>query len=80
MSDGPDPALVAALSEAIECRLAAQRLEPLVVGICGAQGSGKTTLAGAVAKGLRSRGAATAVLSLDDLYLAFPARTTWRWA
>ena len=42
---------------------------PLVLGICGAQGSGKTTLAGAVAQALRSHGTATALLSLDDLYL-----------
>lgn len=69
MSHGPDPVLAAALSEAIERRLAAHGPQPLVVGICGAQGSGKTTLAGAVAEALRSHGAATAVLSLDDLYL-----------
>ncbi|WP_324741365.1 kinase [Tsuneonella sp. CC-YZS046] len=69
MSDGPDPALVAAISEAIERRSAARGGELLVVGICGAQGSGKTTLAGAVAQALRSHGTATAVLSLDDLYL-----------
>ncbi len=69
MSDGPDPALVATLGAAIERRTAARGPEPLVVGLCGAQGSGKTTLAGAVAQALRSRGTATAVLSLDDLYL-----------
>lgn len=69
MSHGPDPILVTAISAAIERRLAAHGPQPLVVGICGAQGSGKTTLAGALAKALRSQGTATAVLSLDDLYL-----------
>lgn len=69
MSHGPDPALAVALNEAIERRLAAHGPQPLAVGICGAQGSGKTTLAGALAKALRSQGTATAVLSLDDLYL-----------
>ncbi len=43
---------------------------PLVVGLCGAQGSGKSTLAAELA----ARIAHTAVLSLDDLYLARAAR------
>ncbi|MDC7684197.1 kinase [Asticcacaulis sp. BYS171W] len=43
---------------------------PLVVGICGAQGSGKSTLCEAVATGLNARDIATVILSLDDLYLA----------
>lgn len=40
-----------------------------VVGICGAQGSGKSTTALALQALLQDRGVATAVLSLDDLYL-----------
>jgi D-glycerate 3-kinase len=43
--------------------------KPLVVGICGAQGSGKTTLVAALAKALEAEAIATAALSLDDLYL-----------
>lgn len=50
--------------------LAAGRSGPLVAGICGAQGSGKSTLCEAVARLLRRRGLRVAVLSLDDLYLS----------
>ncbi len=42
---------------------------PLVVGLCGPQGAGKSTLAAALAAD-----AAVAVLSLDDLYLGPAAR------
>lgn len=41
----------------------------LVVGVCGAQGSGKSTLSAAVLARLEQAGIAAAVLSLDDLYL-----------
>ncbi|MBB3872453.1 MAG: kinase [Brevundimonas sp.] len=44
--------------------------QPLVLGICGAQGSGKSTLSDALAERLNGRGIRTAVLSLDDLYLS----------
>ncbi|WP_295172986.1 hypothetical protein [uncultured Brevundimonas sp.] len=44
--------------------------QPFVLGICGAQGSGKSTLSDALAKRLNGRGARTAILSLDDLYLS----------
>ena len=40
-----------------------------VLGICGAQGSGKSTFAAWLEARLASEGVATAVLSLDDLYL-----------
>lgn len=43
--------------------------KPLVLGICGAQGSGKTTLVTALATALEAEGIAAATLSLDDLYL-----------
>lgn len=42
---------------------------PLVVGICGPQGSGKSTLVALLAKLLVRRGLRTATLSIDDLYL-----------
>jgi D-glycerate 3-kinase len=45
------------------------RDRPLVVGLCGPQGSGKSTLVGLVTRLLRGRGLPTANLSLDDLYL-----------
>lgn len=44
--------------------------KPLIVGICGAQGCGKSTLAAAVRQRLEGDGLKVAVLSLDDLYLS----------
>jgi D-glycerate 3-kinase len=43
---------------------------PLILGLCGAQGSGKSTLSEGLAARLREDGLAVAVLSLDDLYLS----------
>lgn len=40
-----------------------------MLGICGAQGSGKTTVAAAIEARLRATGLRVATLSLDDLYL-----------
>lgn len=45
------------------------RSRPLVVGLCGPQGAGKSTLALLLAQWLAARGLRTANLSLDDLYL-----------
>lgn len=47
---------------------------PFVLGICGAQGAGKSTLSDGLAKRLAGEGLMVAVLSLDDLYLAPDAR------
>ncbi|KQX23606.1 MULTISPECIES: kinase [unclassified Sphingomonas] len=41
---------------------------PFVLGICGAQGSGKSTLSNALSAWMREKGVPTAVLSIDDLY------------
>jgi D-glycerate 3-kinase len=41
---------------------------PFLLGICGAQGSGKSTLSDALAERMREAGVTTAVLSIDDLY------------
>jgi D-glycerate 3-kinase len=46
-----------------------RRGSPLVVGMTGPQGSGKSAAAGALALLLRDHGLRTAILSLDDLYL-----------
>lgn len=54
--------------------LAAGRRGPAIAGVCGAQGSGKSTLCEALARLLRRRGLKVAVLSLDDLYLPRAAR------
>ena len=47
---------------------------PLILGICGSQGSGKTTLAHALGRILQASGVRTARLSLDDFYLPGSAR------
>lgn len=65
--------LHAPLAERI-ARAAAGRKGPLVVGLCGPQGSGKSTLVALVARLLRLRGMKTATLSLDDLYLTHAER------
>ena len=57
----PEQLIADRLAEA----LAQAGTRPLVVGICGAQGSGKSTMAAALAR----RFPRTATLSLDDLYL-----------
>lgn len=41
----------------------------LIVGLCGPQGSGKSTMAAALKNLLEARGCTTAVLSIDDFYL-----------
>ena len=64
----PDARLIETVSDAIEKRLAASE-GLVVVGIAGAQGSGKTTLAAALVRRFGGAGVATAALSLDDLYL-----------
>ena len=56
------------VAEAIGARQRASGA-PLLAGICGPQGSGKSTMASFVATLLASEGVPTAVLSLDDLYL-----------
>ena len=48
--------------------------KPFVLGICGAQGSGKSTLSEGLASHLEGEGFKVALLSLDDLYLAREAR------
>jgi len=49
--------------------------EPLLVGIQGLQGSGKTTMTSCLALLLEQAGYRVAVLSLDDLYLSRHARS-----
>ena len=66
---GPDPHLLDLLCQRIPAA-AAQHAGLLVVGICGAQGSGKSTLVAALAARLDQQGTACAALSLDDLYLS----------
>lgn len=61
--------------EAVERALDGWRgRQPFVLGICGAQGSGKSTLSAGLAQRLNARGIRTAILSLDDLYLSHEKR------
>jgi len=54
----------------LAARIAAVAMGPaFIVGICGPQGSGKSTTVRVVAALLEARGLKVAVLSLDDLYL-----------
>ncbi|WP_347304655.1 kinase (plasmid) [Croceibacterium sp. TMG7-5b_MA50] len=55
--------------DAAVCRWLEEQGTPLVLGLCGSQGSGKSTLAARLADRMQARGVATAILSLDDLYL-----------
>jgi D-glycerate 3-kinase len=47
---------------------------PIVAGLCGSQGSGKSTMAAFLKALLEDRGLKVAVLSIDDLYLTLPER------
>jgi D-glycerate 3-kinase len=62
------PDLPDRLADRVAGALQARRA-PLLVGLTGPQGSGKTTIAGGLASRLVDRGLRTAVLALDDLYL-----------
>ncbi|MCR6660598.1 MAG: kinase [Asticcacaulis sp.] len=48
--------------------------KPFVLGVCGAQGSGKSTLSEGLVAHLEDEGLKVALLSLDDLYMAPEAR------
>ena len=50
------------------------RGRPIVAGLCGSQGSGKSTMALFLKALLEARGLTAAILSLDDLYLTLPER------
>lgn len=70
-----DSALVDALTQAIAD--ARHRLaRPMLVGVSGVQGSGKSTLCAQVEASLAARGLRAATLSLDDLYLTRAERGT----
>jgi D-glycerate 3-kinase len=64
----PDAELMKLLLRQIRAALPA-RSRLLVIGICGAQGSGKTTIVSELAAALGAEDIRAATLSLDDLYL-----------
>lgn len=70
MTTRPTPDdLIGAIFDEVRACLDAGKRRPAVLGICGAQGSGKTTLARKLVAAAGQSGLAAAALSLDDLYL-----------
>lgn len=67
MSSDANSAL-SAIRDAVLTAMGRASRRPFVLGICGAQGSGKSTLSNALAARMRAEGVPTAVLSIDDLY------------
>jgi D-glycerate 3-kinase len=63
------------IEQAISGALASPRKRPLVVGVCGSQGSGKSTVCKMLTTRLSQRGIKVANLSIDDLYLPLAERT-----
>ncbi|WP_174292452.1 kinase [Sphingomonas bacterium] len=63
------PDVVAILETAVLDRLRQAPARPLVLGLCGAQGSGKSTASAVLAERLTARSLTAVTLSLDDLYL-----------
>ncbi len=60
------------LAERLAARITAtwvQKRRPIVVGLCGPQGAGKSTLADGIMRALEAMGRTTIVLSIDDVYL-----------
>jgi D-glycerate 3-kinase len=62
------------IEKATRAAMSAHRRGPLIVGICGSQGSGKSTVCKKVAARFTDAGLKVATLSLDDLYLPLAAR------
>jgi D-glycerate 3-kinase len=61
------------VAEAI-VRRRAEAGRPIVVGLCGSQGSGKSTMSAFLKALLQAQGLRATVISLDDLYLTLPER------
>lgn len=70
----PDARILAAVHDLIVETLRDVPQRPVVIGLCGTQASGKSTLARALEAKLSGEGIATATLSLDDLYLTHAER------
>jgi D-glycerate 3-kinase len=63
-----DPVILETLEALVMQQLASCDRRPLLFGLCGPQGSGKSTVASALRVRLEKAGVRTAVISLDDLY------------
>jgi D-glycerate 3-kinase len=66
--------VAAAIADFLQGRLDAHGPRSFILGLCGAQGSGKSTAASLLQSRLEASGTQTAVLSLDDFYLPREAR------
>lgn len=69
--------MVEAVHRPAAAHIAARRADlgrPMVVGLCGSQGSGKSTMASFLKALLEAEGLTAAILSLDDIYLTLPER------
>lgn len=64
------------IEPAIRAALAKPRARPLVVGICGSQASGKSTVSAQLVARFCEQGIQAAALSLDDVYLTRAERST----
>jgi len=74
VSPESSPSAAELIFAAVSDALASGRGKPLVVGICGSQGSGKSTVCETLTTRLRQSGLSVANLSLDDLYLPLAER------
>ena len=63
-----------AVEAALQRRLRSTARRPFLLGLCGAQGSGKSTHAAGLAEHLNQVGITCATQSLDDLYKTYAAR------
>jgi D-glycerate 3-kinase len=73
-NDGVMPSVQEALATHIANRAHSGSAVPFLVGICGAQGSGKTTLSEQIRVLLQDDGLTVVVLSIDDLYFSREVR------
>jgi D-glycerate 3-kinase len=64
------------IAHAIQAKLSARGHRPFVVGVCGSQGSGKSTVCKTLTTRFTRAGLKVANLSLDDLYLPLAERVT----
>lgn len=69
-----DQSVLSILERDLDAALAAAGPRPLVYGVSGAQGSGKSTVARRLVEHLRLRGGSAEVVSIDDLYFGRKAR------
>ena len=68
------PSAADLIERTVRAALSTTQRRPLIVGVCGSQGSGKSTVCKTLTERLSATGLTVANLSLDDLYLPLAAR------